>query len=85
MTRPEAFYYPNLTYTEARDSRHNYGACLDQAPLMKFLRNDLNQAPSGNNSEPCLSNDIHDHDDLQRQIITFVRSLYWNDRDGYDG
>ena len=33
---------------------------------------------------PCLGNNIHDHDDVQSQLMDFVRALYYSNHDQYD-
>ncbi|KAK5683196.1 hypothetical protein LTS10_004727 [Elasticomyces elasticus] len=83
IANPDGFMYPNRTLEEKRSTPNNYGACVGQVPLMSLLRTG-NSYQSGNYLEPCLKNDVSNHDNIQRQIVSFVQALYYNWYDGYD-
>jgi hypothetical protein len=84
MARPEAFLAPNLTYEEWQGVP-NYDACVEQVPFMSLLHSYDGGIQLGNVLEPCVKNSADRYDDIQRQVTSFVRSLYWNNEDHYDG
>lgn len=80
MNHPSIFLYPNRTYDASYTDYIPY-ACVGQAPLIGLLGG----GGSNNNIlNPCLGNNIHDHDDVQRQLMDFVRALYYSNHDQYD-
>lgn len=84
MERPEAYLYPNVTW-EVYKAQPNPNACIGKVPFVSLLRTDIDSYQIGNYLEGCLKNDVHTHDDLQRQIANYVKLFYWNDYDGYNG
>ncbi|KAK3644005.1 hypothetical protein LTR56_009857 [Elasticomyces elasticus] len=83
IANPDGFVYPNRTQEEIRANPNSYGACVGQVPFMSLLRTDATYQTS-NYLEPCLKNDVSNHDDIQRQIVKFVQALYYNYYDGYE-
>ncbi|KAK3658838.1 hypothetical protein LTR56_001709 [Elasticomyces elasticus] len=82
MANPNGFMYPNRTLEEKMATPNNYGACVGQVPFMSLLRTG-GYDQTGNSLEPCIRNDVNSHDDIQSQVVNFVRALYYNRYDGY--
>ncbi|KAL1583325.1 hypothetical protein WHR41_08047 [Cladosporium halotolerans] len=84
-TRPEAYLYPNLTWEEYKAQPNPY-ACVGKAPFIDLLTTDRDIGPSGGVLHGgCMTRDVHNHDQLQRQIIAFVKLFYRDIYGGYEG
>lgn len=84
IANPDGFVYPNMTWEEYQ-ATPNAGACVAQAPFMGLLGFVTDTGDQiGNPLSPCLTNDVHDHDDVQNQLVNFIHTLYYNTWDGYE-
>lgn len=81
MTRPEAYLYPNVTWEESK-AMPDYGVCVGKIPFIDLL---LSGSKFDSNELGCLKNTVHNHDDLQHQLTTYVQSFYYSDWDGFNG
>ena len=82
IANPDAFIYPNRTWEERSAPDSNDGACVALAPLMTLLHT-MASYQIGNPIDHCLTNRVYNHDDVQSQVVNFIRALYFNTWDSY--
>jgi len=58
--------------------------CVDKAPFADLLRSEM-IGNRGGVLDRCLNKDVHNHDDLQRQIIDYMKLFFWSPEDNLDG